>query len=309
MLMNSFMFKQKARQALRGNWQTALLVTFFTGIFTTVANVLQNVTMADIERVMGSISAALSALPQNGDITAQQAGEVMQLYDRLFSAVNSVPAAMWIGLVAVNVLSFVLTPALSVSCCHYFIRRDLGEDPALKDGLLSRMPIWRRSLWLYVRMYVQVFLWGLLFVIPGVIAALRYSMAPFCLAEDPSLTAKQAIAKSKELMKDKKLSYLMLMVSFVWWSLLTTVVQLVLQPMLGVVVTLVAAQFMSLALSTYINASYASFYCAITRPGGTEQLLGAMRERMREMGMTDSDINEAGFGERDEGANGGESEE
>ena len=309
MLMNSFMFKQKARKSLRGNWQTALLVTFFTGLFTTLASVLQNVTMADIERVMSSINAALSALPQSGDITTQQAGEVIQLYERLFSAINSVPMAMWIGLIAVNVLSIVLTPVLSISCCHYFIHRDLGEDPGLQEGLFSRMPIWGRALWLYVRMYVQVFLWGLLFIIPGVIAALRYSMAPFYLAEDPTLTAKQAIQKSKETMKDKKLSYLMLMVSFVWWSLLTTIVQLVLQPMLGVVITLVVAQFMSLALSTYMNASYAAFYCAITRPGGTEALLGAMRERIREMGMTDGDIDEAGFGEKKEEADGGESKE
>ena len=309
MLMNSFMFKQKARQSMKGNWQTALLVTFFTGLFTTLASVLQSVTMADIERVMSSINAALSALPQSGDITSRQAGEVVQLYERLFAAIDSVPMTMWIGLIAVNVLSIVLTPVLSISCCHYFIRRDQGEDPGLKDGLLSRMPIWRRALWLYVRMYVQVFLWGLLFIIPGIIAALRYSMAPFYLAEDATLTASEAIRKSKETMKDKKLSYLMLMVSFVWWSLLTTVMQMVLQPILGVVITLVAAQFMSLAISTYMNASYAAFYCAVTRPGGTEPLLGAMRQKMREMGMSDSDIDEAGFVKENQEADGGEGEE
>lgn len=306
MLMNSFMFKQKARQSMKGNWQTALLVTFLTGLLTTLASVLQSVTMADIERVVSSIRSALGALPQNGEITSRQAGEVIRLYEHLFAAIDSVPRAMWIGLLTVNVLSIVLTPVFSISCCHYFIRRDQGEDPSLKEGVFSRMSIWRRALWLYVRMYVQVFLWGLLLIIPGVIAALRYSMAPFYLAEDPTLKAGEAIRKSKEIMKDKKLSYLMLMVSFIWWSLLTSVLQMLLQPMLGVVITLVAAQFMSLAISTYMNASYAAFYCAVAHPGGTEQLMGAMRARMREMGMSDSDIDQAGFGQQDQRDDGDE---
>ena len=300
MLMSSMMFKQKARQALKGNWQTALLITIFTGILTTLASVLQSVTFADVERLMGSITSALSALPQSGEISSQQAGEVVHLYNRLFAAVESVPRALWIGLLLANVLSIVLTPALSISCCRYFVLRDQGEDPGLKEGLFSCMPIWRRSLWLYVRMYAQVFLWTLLFVIPGVIAALRYSMAPFYLAEDPTLTAKQAIQKSKETMKDKKLSYLMLMVSFVWWSLMTTAVQIVLQPMAGAVITMVVAQFMTLAITTYINASCAAFYCAATRPGGADALLDVMRARMREMGMSDSDIDQAGFGKQEE---------
>jgi len=300
MLLNSFLFKQKARAALKGNWQTALVVTFFTGVFSTIAQVLQNVTMADIQRVMDSLAAAFSALPQGAELTVQQAGELSDLYRRLISAINSVPQALWIGLIAVNVLSIVLTPALSISCCRYFVCRDRGEEPGVKDGLLGRMPIWGKAFWLYVRMHVQVFLWSLLFVIPGVIAAMRYSMAPYFLADDPALSAKEAIAKSKEVMKDKKLSFLMLMVSFVWWSLAVTAAQFLLQPLLGTVLTLVAAQFFSLWVSTYINASYAAFYRAVTRPEGMDDLMDNMRSRMRDMGMSENDIHDAGFGPKDE---------
>jgi len=300
MLLNSFLFKQKARAALKGNWQTALVVTFFTGVFSTIAQVLQNVTMADIQRVMDSLAAAFSALPQGAELTVQQAGELSDLYRRLISAINSVPQALWIGLIAVNVLSIVLTPALSISCCRYFVCRDRGEEPGVKEGLLGRMPIWGKAFWLYVRMHVQVFLWSLLFVIPGVIAAMRYSMAPYFLADDPALSAKEAIAKSKEVMKDKKLSFLMLMVSFVWWSLAVTAAQFLLQPLLGTVLTLVAAQFFSLWVSTYINASYAAFYRAVTRPEGMDDLMDNMRSRMRDMGMSENDIHDAGFGPKDE---------
>ena len=300
MLLNSFLFKQKARAALKDNWQTALVVTFFAGVFSTIAQVLQSVTMADIQRVADSLTAALSMLPQGGEISAKQAGELSQLYSRLLAAIDSVPQTLWISIIVINVLSIVLTPALSVSCCRYFVCRDKGEELGAKDGLLGRMPIWGKALWLYVRMYVQVFLWSLLFVIPGVIAAMRYSMAPYFLADDPDLSAKEAIAKSKEVMKDKKLSFLMLMVSFVWWSLAVTAAQWILQPLFGSVITLVAAQFFSLWVSTYINASYAAFYRAVTRAEGMDDLMNNMRSRMRQMGMSDSDIHDAGFGPKED---------
>jgi len=309
MLLNSFLFKQKARASLKGNWQTALVVTFFSGVFHTVAKVLESVTTADIRQVTNSITSALSAIPEGAELSVQQAGEVTQLYRHLFASIESVPQAVWIGMIVVNLLSILLTPALSVSCCRYFVCRNRGEELGVKDGLLSRMPIWGKSLWLYVRMYAQVFLWSLLFIIPGIIAALRYSMAPYFLAEDPSLKAKEAIQKSKEVMKNKKFSFLMLMVSFVWWSLTVSVVQMLLQPMLGPVITLVLAQFLSLWVSTYINAAYASFYCAVSHPDGMDDLMNNMRDRMRQMGMSDSDIREAGFGSgKTDGQSDGEDE-
>ena len=300
MMLNSFLFKQKARQSLKGNWQTALVVTFFAGVFATIAEVLQSVTLADVQSAMSSLSAALNALPQDGSMTNQQSVEVVDLYRRLFAAIDSVPQMMWILLIAANVASILFTPALTLSCNRYFIRRIEGEDPGVKDGLLGCMRIWLKALWLHIVMFVKIFLWSLLFVIPGIVAALRYSMAPYFMADDPSISAKQAIAKSKEAMKDKKFSYFMLMVSFVVWSLLIPMAQLLVQGMLGVVIALVAAQFLSLVINAYMNAACAAFYCSVTKPGGVNELLDAMRVKMREMGMSDEEIHEAGFVPQDE---------
>ena len=96
-------------------------------------------------------------------------------------------------------------------------------------------------------------------------------------------------------MEGKKLSFMVLMLSFVWWSLAVSAAQFMLQPLVGSVLTLVIAQFFSLWVSTYINASYAAFYRAVTRRQGMDDLMNNMRSRMREMGMSDSDIHDAGF--------------
>ena len=42
MIFAPFYFKQKAKAALKGNWQTALLVAFFSGILITASDVFSS---------------------------------------------------------------------------------------------------------------------------------------------------------------------------------------------------------------------------------------------------------------------------
>lgn len=302
MMMGSFLFKQKAREALKGNWQTALVVSFFSGIFLTIAQVLQTVTLQDVQSVMDSLTVLLGSL--GADVTNEQSAQVLELYNKLFAAIGSIPDSMWITLIAVNLLALVVTPALTLGCNHFFISLDKGRNVGVTEGLTGRLRIWLKAFWLHSRMFVQIFLWSLLLFIPGIIAALRYSMAAYYLAEDRSISAGEALRRSKETMKVKgrKMSYLMLLISFVGWNLLVSIAQLMLSGMVGTVLTLVAAQFMSLAVNTYVNASCAAFYRAVSAPDGMADLYQNMRRRMKQAGISDSDINAAGFGSHSDDA-------
>lgn len=292
-MLGSFFFKHRAKLILKGNWQNALVVSFFTSILLTIAQVLQSVVMQDINGIMSSLSYALQTMPEGVTAESVQFTEVLDLYQRLFAAIGSIPQNVWIGLLALNVLALVVTPALMVSCNHYFIRLNDREDIGVLQGLLGRMRIFLRSVWLHVIMFVRIFLWSLLLVIPGIIAALRYSMAPYYLAEHPEMKATEAIRKSKETMKSLKMSYFMLQLSFIGWNLLVSLVQVFLMDV-NPVIALVAAQFLSLMVATYLNASSAVFYCAATREGGMEKLVHDARTSARQMGMDDSV-----FGEED----------
>lgn len=302
MMMGSFLFKQKAREMLKGNWQTALVVSFFSGVLLTVAQVLQSVSFKDVQSVMDSLTVLISRL--GAEPTGTQTQQVLDLYNRLFSALRSIPDTVWTALIAVNLLALVLTPALVLGCNYYFIRLVEHEDIGVRQGLFGRLRILPKALWLHVRMYAQIFLWSLLLVVPGIIAALRYSMAAYYLAEDPSLSAGEALRRSKEVMKEKgrKPSYFMLLISFVGWSLLISIVQMLLISLVGTVATLVASQFMSLALSTYVNASCAAFYYTLSHDNGLDALFATMRRRMKQAGISDSDIRAAGFGQPEEDA-------
>ena len=302
---------------LRGRWQNALVVTFFSGVLLTISQVFQTVTLKDVQSAMNSLTALMGTL--GAELTTAQSQQVTELYSKLFAALTSIPDSLWTAMIAVNLLALVVSPALMLSCSFYFIRLIKGEDIGVKDGLLCRIRILPKALWLYLRMFVQVLLWGLLLFIPGVIAALRYSMAMYFLAEDPSISAGEALRRSKAVMKVKgrKMSYLMLLISFIGWNLLVSIAQLLISGIFGSVITMVAAQFMTLAVNTYVNASCAAYYFAISQASGMDDLMDNMRRRMREAGISDNDINAAGFGssddvlieeDEDETADGGDAE-
>ncbi len=65
-----------------------------------------------------------------------------------------------------------------------------------------------------------VFLWSLLFVIPGFIMAYAYSMAIYIAHDNPEMSTMDAIKKSKELMRGHKWDLFVLDLSFIGWILL-----------------------------------------------------------------------------------------
>ncbi len=91
------------------------------------------------------------------------------------------------------------------------------------DLLFSRFSIFGRALGLRFLMALKIFLWSLLFVVPGIVAAYRYAMAPYLLAENPDLTAPEAIEQSKQMMAGNKGRLFCLQFSFIGWYILAAI--------------------------------------------------------------------------------------
>ncbi len=73
----------------------------------------------------------------------------------------------------------------------------------------------------YLWMMLFILLWTLLLIIPGIVAALSYSQMFFILAEDKSISAKNAMKKSKAMMKGNKKKLFYLCLRFTGWFLLS----------------------------------------------------------------------------------------
>ena len=72
----------------------------------------------------------------------------------------------------------------------------------------------------YLLMILYILLWTLLLIIPGIIAALSYSMTFYILADDDTIKAQEALDKSKKMMDGYKWKYFCLGLRFIGWALL-----------------------------------------------------------------------------------------
>lgn len=77
-----------------------------------------------------------------------------------------------------------------------------------------------KSLGLYIVMSIFIFLWCLLLIVPGIIAAFRYSMCFYILADNPDIGIMEALNESKRMMRGNKWKYFCLNLSFIGWGLL-----------------------------------------------------------------------------------------
>lgn len=93
---------------------------------------------------------------------------------------------------------------------------DLGLvfEPFTKERYLN-------SLVAHLLKLIFIFLWSLLFIIPGIIKAYSYSMTSFLLADNKEMSGQEAIEESKRIMSGNKKRLFFLDLSFIGWILLS----------------------------------------------------------------------------------------
>jgi len=85
----------------------------------------------------------------------------------------------------------------------------------------NNLGLFGKTLGAYLLMSLYVFLWTLLFIIPGIIAAYSYRVVFYLLIDNPELGISEALRKSKEMMFGYKTKLFCLDLSFIGWALLS----------------------------------------------------------------------------------------
>ncbi len=65
-----------------------------------------------------------------------------------------------------------------------------------------------------------IFLWSLLFIIPGIIKSYEYRMVPYILSENPDMPWRRALELSREMTRNEKFEIFVLDLSFLGWIFL-----------------------------------------------------------------------------------------
>lgn len=158
---------------------------------------------------------------------------------------------------------------LTVYVNKFYLLSYRGERPSFKQIFSEEMikkyfKILAITLW----SYLWVIIWTFALVIPGIIKALSYSMAPYLAAENPDIGARRSLKLSMRMMKNRKMDLFILVLSFIGWYLLTSLacllvelpLHLILNGNLALVDTLISSVLSAAFVFPYLMLSQAGFY-------------------------------------------------
>jgi uncharacterized membrane protein len=134
------------------------------------------------------------------------------LYVLLNCALNAVDCC-------IPVASLLLGGPLLLGLTIFFLA--LGRSqPTEINMLFAGFKNFGNALGTFVLVNIFTLLWLLLLIVPGIIAALRYAMAMFLIADNPTLGPLEAIRQSKRMMHGNKWKFFCLQWRFFGWCLL-----------------------------------------------------------------------------------------
>jgi uncharacterized membrane protein len=139
---------------------------------------------------------------------------------------------------------FFLAPALMVGFYFFFLKVYRGSTVDIQD-IFQGFKEYGKSIGGMLWMYLFIFLWALLFWIPGIVKAMSYFMTPYILAECPKVNAKDALKLSMRMTQGYKGKIFVLYLSFIGWMFLSAIT-------CGIVFILYAGP--------YMYTSYAGMY-------------------------------------------------
>ena len=216
--MNASQLRLKARESLKGNYWPAVGVAFVAAIF--------------------------GALMANGGSFSMNIQEkATDLFGELPTIVKAYLTIAAGGAGVLSFVHFILGGVVQLGYAQYLLKQQDKEINSVKDLFSQFDRFGQGFLQLFLR-GLYTFLWTLLFIIPGIIKSFSYAMTPFIMAENPDLTAKEAIKISMEKMDGHKGELFWLGLTFFGWSLLAAL----------------TGGIGYIFLNPYMNAAYAAFY-------------------------------------------------
>ncbi len=127
-----------------------------------------------------------------------------------------------------------------------------GDQNLISNTFSLPFKNYSHYVWGMLLMGIKIFLWSLLFIIPGIIKYFSYSMTPYILMEHPELSASEAIRTSKLMMKGHKFDLFYLYLTFIGWFLLS----------------MLTAGIGLLWLTPYVRTAVAAFYADLKTSEG-----------------------------------------
>ena len=233
-------FREVARDALEGKWKIAIIACL-------------------VASLLGAVSSGGPEVKFN--INGGDANVGVNLGNwQIFSTDSGlngflIGGAIYIVLAAIVMAAvlYILGSIVGIGYAKFNLDLvDQQKEPEI-GTLFTYSPQWKTAAKAGLMQLLYVFVWSLLFIIPGIIASYSYAMTRYILAERPELTAQEALEHSRTMMTGNRWRLFCLHLSFIGWDLLAALT-------LGIG---------NLWLNPYKQAATAAFYrdvCSMAYP-------------------------------------------
>ncbi len=209
-------YRLKARRSLEGKWVLAIVVTV--------------------------VAALCGGLITNGgfnmdlELDEETLTKMPEILIPLLTAYASIAGVL-------SIIQFIAGGVIRQGYASFLLKLHDGEQVEFND-LFSQFHRFKDGFLLSLLQGLFILLWALLFIIPGIVAAYSYAMAPYIMLEHPELSPRECLSASKEMMKGHKGELFILELTFIGWEILCAFT-------LGIG---------NLWLNPYMNATIAAFY-------------------------------------------------
>ena len=116
-------------------------------------------------------------------------------------------------------LSLLLAGPLNLGLCMYFLKISNSESPGIENIINGFQPL-LQVLLLYFVSSLLIVLGLLLFILPGIVLSMGFSMSYYIMAEQQDITFVEALQKSWDLTQDHKMDLFLLNIRFIPWYVL-----------------------------------------------------------------------------------------
>jgi uncharacterized membrane protein len=118
-----------------------------------------------------------------------------------------------------GILFLIIAGPLALGAAIFALAISRGKEERLEQ-IFQGFSNFSTAFVTYIVLLVIILLWTLLLIIPGIIAALGYSMTFYIVADDPAIKPMEALKKSKAMMNGHKLKLFYMQLRFLLLGLL-----------------------------------------------------------------------------------------
>lgn len=229
-------FRNKALDNLRGKWLSVFIIIIITAAITLAFQIASQIYLT---------KTGITYDIQNLESVMNYFGSAEYRISTLIS---------WGGIV--------VSAFLGISVCWVYLQVADDKKPEFNQfaGTLKRAG---ESFILELLKFIKIFLWTLLFIIPGIIKVFAYYMSLYIKTENPQMSSFKAIAESNKMMKGNKARLFFLLLSFIGWYFLvglgTFLIGLLFTGSLSFITDIIQT-LLTTFVTIYSGCAVASFY-------------------------------------------------